>query len=968
MKKWVELILQFPKTTIILIIFVSVLSVFGVMRVKFDTSTDAMMPKNNLVYKLNQRSKMIFGDSKTYVLTAIEAPEGKEIFTKENFILLHSLVTELNEFRSFNKREEDERFGSLLKQGNIILEKQGEPIKHKIDRLDEFEDIETELDKEIFGDEKEGASVEKVKSKDIWDTSRPVKRKKLYAKAIRLRNTYSYQSYKPVSIAKLKVILKAQGSKQLLSILKKHKMEKLAEDKLLTKGEFKTIVEAWESVYLFKSMEIIKMLLDPVTGSDIHGENNQIFVKSFLPADKSGDIILPQTKKDFISYKKRLKENPSYKSVLYSLNAKGEIRALAVSIVLRPLENHIDVFNYIHAVIKKYNGKRLKLTPVGIPVYEKFIFDYMNRDLRVLIPLVLAVIILTFLLDFRSLRGVFLPTLSVMIGTLWVVGLMGFLNVPITMMVNMLPALLVSVGSSYAIHIFNQYLHDRDTVIAADPRSGLAQSMSHISSTVVLASLTTVIGFSTLAVSELISLKHLGIFSALGSFFAMGVAVTFIPVVLMLLKPRKRKNLPASDDIKRNRIVGRVIIIFDHLSQQRAKAVVVAAVIVAVAGFVGMNKIKLASTPMNNFKKDSYLYKAEFMMGDIFDGSLTMNLVFDSGKRDGVKDPVFLKNIEKIRTWLTSPANRENYQMLHTAAFGDFIKRINKAMHNEDPACFTVPDSKETINDYMRLYSGVDENSDGRIDALEPFVDAQFRYANILIRVGSIKGRLYSSHLIEVSKKAIEEYVGSQKELKGYSWRLIGETMNFMVISRMIISGQLKSIMFTLIVVAIVILLLFRNFKASLVSIFPISMAIIVSYGTMGYLNIPLDISKSLLSAIAIGIGVDDTIHMLKTLKFHLHRGLGLSEAMDATYREAGTAIVYTSLALILGFSVLLLSEFLPIFYLSILMIVTIVTTTVSALVLLPGIIFLFKLNIDEELNWKIFKILNFKKFFEIEK
>ena len=135
----------------------------------------------------------------------------------------------------------------------------------------------------------------------------------------------------------------------------------------------------------------------------------------------------------------------------------------------------------------------------------------------------------------------------------------------------------------------------------------------------------------------------------------------------------------------------------------------------------------------------------------------------------------------------------------------------------------------------------------------------------------------------------------------------------------------------------------------------------------MGYFNIPLDISKSLLAAIAIGIGVDDTIHMLKTLRLQLKRGLPMKEAIVMTYREAGIPIIYTSLALIFGFSVLLLSQFLPIFFLSILMILTMVTTTISALVILPAIIILFDLKIDKELDWKIFKIINIQKFFEID-
>ncbi|PKL38999.1 MAG: hypothetical protein CVV44_09020 [Spirochaetae bacterium HGW-Spirochaetae-1] len=969
MKRWVELIMRYPRLTIASIVLLTAIAIVGMLQVKFDTSTDAMMPKNNEVYRYNQQAKKIFSDVNTYVLTAIQAGEGSELFSKENFQHLKNLVLELQEYQKFNEIEENRRLQSLLDAGKAEIRIKGKPITEKKADTGDIDKLEEQLDNEIFGDDHTEKPEAESAEKDIWDISQPITKNKFYANAIRERNEYDYSGYVPVSLRDIKKALGTAAVSQLDTIIEKHSFGHMTDDTILTKREYRLIVESWESLYLYKSMRIIKMMLNPLTGGDIHGEKDRITLRRFLPVEANGEIKIPESAEEFNRLKKTLILNPAYESVLYSLDPRGDIQSLALGIVLRPIKTHTEIFSYLYAAIKKNETKTLKLTPVGIPVYEKFIFDYMNKDLRTLIPLVLFVIVMTFFLNFRSPRGVILPALSVTVSTIWVVGIMGFFKIPITVMVNMLPALLVAVGSSYAIHVYTQYLHDRDTIIAADKKLGLVKSMNHISSTVILAALTTAIGFFTLAVSELISLKHLGIFSALGSLLAMIAAVTLIPVVLLLLKnPQGSGKLPAGDDIKRNRLVGKIIIVFDHLSQKRGREVIVVSCILFAVGAVGISKIKLESTPMNNFKKDSYLYKAEFMMGKYFNGSLTMNLVFDSGKKDGVNDPAFLRNMEKVRKWLTSPENREKYQMLHTTAYGDFIKRINKAMHNEDPDYYTIPDSRQTITDYLRLYSDTDENSDGRVDVMESFVDTQFRYANILVRVGSIDGRLYSSRLVDISRKAISQYIGNDPDLRNYRWFLLGESMNFMVISRMIIDGQLQSIFITLTLVMLLILFLFRNIKAALVSIIPISMAIVVTYGIMGYTGIPLDISKSLLAAIAIGIGVDNTIHMLKTLKFHLHKGLPLAEAMDFAYREAGIAIVYTSLALIFGFAVLLLSEFLPIFYLAILMVLTMVISTVSALVLLPGIIFYFNLNVDQELDWKIFKIINFKNIFEIDK
>jgi len=187
------------------------------------------------------------------------------------------------------------------------------------------------------------------------------------------------------------------------------------------------------------------------------------------------------------------------------------------------------------------------------------------------------------------------------------------------------------------------------------------------------------------------------------------------------------------------------------------------------------------------------------------------------------------------------------------------------------------------------------------------------------------------------------------------------------VLSDLILKGQILSVIITLFLVAIIIFLLFRNWQAALISIIPITTSIVITYGIMGYLDIHLDSSKALLAAVAIGIGVDDTIHMLKTLRHNLRKGMSMTDAMNKTHREAGLAIVYTSLALIFGFSVLIISEFVPVQYLGVLIAMTMISTTISALVLLPSVIILLKLPLEKELQWKIFKWINLGRFFEVE-
>lgn len=327
-----------------------------------------------------------------------------------------------------------------------------------------------------------------------------------------------------------------------------------------------------------------------------------------------------------------------------------------------------------------------------------------------------------------------------------------------------------------------------------------------------------------------------------------------------------------------------------------------------------------------------------------------------------MKDPEFLCSIDDLRNWITSPQNRKDYHMLHTTSFSDVIKRMHMAINNDDPEFYGIPEKQSIITDYLEIYSGEDRNSDGRFDTLEQYVDRDLRYVNVLIRMGSINDKIISTRIMKKGQEHIKNHMAGHSSFKNYRIIQTGAASNLITLAELVVRGQIISILLTLIIVAVLIFILFLNFKAGLLALIPISVSIIITYGFMGFFDIPLDMPKAILAAVALGIGVDDTIHMLKTLKFHLKAGLSIEESIKATHREAGMAIVYTSLSLVLGFSVLLLSDFVPGQFLGAMIVLTMISTTIAALVLLPASIIFFKIDLSRQNRFRIFRRLNFKR------
>jgi predicted RND superfamily exporter protein len=183
-----------------------------------------------------------------------------------------------------------------------------------------------------------------------------------------------------------------------------------------------------------------------------------------------------------------------------------------------------------------------------------------------------------------------------------------------------------------------------------------------------------------------------------------------------------------------------------------------------------------------------------------------------------------------------------------------------------------------------------------------------------------------------------------------------------------VVKGQMQSLFLSLIVVGLIVILLFNHIKAGPLALIPISTAVIVNFGIMGWFDIKLDMATSVIAALTIGIGVDDTIHFLNTFRHNRARGLSVDETISRTLAVSGKAILFTSLALIFGFSVLLTSHFIPIILFGILTATTMINTTIGALLILPSVIKATNIDLTKsEPKSRLGKYLNIDRLLGLE-
>jgi hypothetical protein len=246
-------------------------------------------------------------------------------------------------------------------------------------------------------------------------------------------------------------------------------------------------------------------------------------------------------------------------------------------------------------------------------------------------------------------------------------------------------------------------------------------------------------------------------------------------------------------------------------------------------------------------------------------------------------------------------------------------------------------------------------------------VDADYRTCGLLARLCQKEDYSIGTNHIKRIFGQLTEYLHANLP-DNLTARITGFPVMNVKMAEYIISGQMQSLMSSLVIIAIIVTLLFKRISAGLLSLIPMSTAVMFNFGIMGFFGINLDTVTSIIASITIGIGVDDTIHFLNSYRHFYRNGHSIDESIRKTLQVTGKAIIFTSMALILGFSVLTISSFKPVIFFGALMGITMAATTLGALLILPSVIKLTQvdLSIRETESW-IWRYIDIGRFFGLE-
>ena len=518
-------------------------------------------------------------------------------------------------------------------------------------------------------------------------------------------------------------------------------------------------------------------------------------------------------------------------------------------------------------------------------------------DMKKMVPIVILVIFLVLFLTLRSLKGTLITLGVVFFSTIWAFGLMATVGIPIYAISTMIPVMLIAIGVADGIHLYSHLHTFVDHNPTASKLDATKDMIKHLWKPVVMTSITTAVGFISLLTSEVYPVKYFGIFTAFGVIMAMVFSLVFLPAGIMIFGLPKAKKLNHDEDKEGHS--------HSKLANNFAKAVIkykyvsiFGSVAIIALSIIGMQKMWINSSFLNKFEKNSDIVQTDKFINENFGGTSSLNLILDAnGKKNVFKEPAVLKLVDKMQKDVDSQLQVVG----NTFSLADYINRMNKVMNADKEEFNKIPENKDMVAQYLLLYemSGDPEN-------LNKVVDYDYEKLNVTFQLKKDDSKAINSAL-----DIIHTYEDEFKEM-GISMNYAGSGYKGLVFTDLILEGQIKSLILSLLIIIVLLSLMFKNIKIGLISSVPIILTAAISFGIMGFLDIPLSTTTALLSSIAIGIGIDYAVHFLEQYRTNAANSDNKMQVAQLTMAHSGKAIIFNAIVVIAGFLVLMFSVFPP--------------------------------------------------------
>lgn len=555
----------------------------------------------------------------------------------------------------------------------------------------------------------------------------------------------------------------------------------------------------------------------------------------------------------------------------------------------------------------------------GLPYMDYRNDVHVQGDLLKFAPFIGLLIVLTFYRAFRRWRGVLMPLGTAVIGLIWTFGTMAMMGEPLTLVTMMLPVILMAIGSSYVIHVINQYdlsaLATKRDASCITQRAAVLQALRFIGPPVIVSATTTMAGFSSLAFTTIAGTRQMGLYASVGVGAVMIITLTLVPAWLALLTPARPRSVEQQSE---RTAIG---IVLEHIGQfvtRRQMLIYAAAFSVTVVAVAGVSRLRIKTDYLSFYPNDSIERIGAERINAHLGGTAGFRIIVNAHRPNELRQADALSTIVNLQHFVETLPGVDR-----TISVADLVTTTNRLFGGEQPDRVMPSDQARLDQVFSHLIAST-------ADSPIRFITDDASKAQIIVR-----SRLFDSTQMDQTLRRMDEWTRTHlpPEWTAYPTGLL---MLLNRTSNSVAKEQARSLIIAILSIFAMMAVLFRSLKIGFVAMMPNAIPIVAFFGFMGWMGIELNLNTSLVASIVLGLAVDNAAHLIRRYRHCCLEMVDKRQAVMASIRRSGAPIIFANLTLAVAFAIFAFSSFVPVRTGGLLSAVTIMACLISNMIFLP--------------------------------
>ncbi len=540
----------------------------------------------------------------------------------------------------------------------------------------------------------------------------------------------------------------------------------------------------------------------------------------------------------------------------------------------------------------RYKSDKYELKPVGMPYTETEERDFFQPEMSKRISAIFLSMILLLMLMVRSFKGVIAPVFTIFVAGMTVFGFMGWLGIGYDQNMVMLPALLLmALSVAYSIHLINAF--KRFFRQTGNRKEATISAVEETGWPLLFTAITTIGSVASFATVGIPTITWVGLSCGAAVLANYLFVIVLLPIILSFGKDKEVQP----EEAKKNRLLDTLLLSMGKWVARSKKSILLVYTLFIVALVPALFKVYV---DMDIFKsmglKVPYLNRVYEVAHSQLGSYISYNVSIDFKEQDIIKSPEILKKIDIL---IDSVSNFELTKKVknNTSVFSilDIIKEMNQTLHSDSIQYYKVPDTREEVAQILLLYE-----MSGGTKAFN-WMDEDYAMTRVQVPMYKFQAKQIPVELASVRRICKNLFPDA-------TTTVVGSAAQFAEIAIKIIAGELKSVMFSLIIISILLIMVFGSIKTGLIGLIPNLAPMLVIGAYLGYLDIPLNMMTMTVVPMMLGIAVDDTIHFINSIKYEFEKCGNYKEATLTAFATIGRSLLMTTIVLSVSFATYLLS------------------------------------------------------------